>query len=390
MNINLQYKGMNKMEKRNFLKLGISTSLLGYGCMRFPTKDGRIDEAESEKLLDRAYEAGVNYFDTAYPYHGGESEGFTGRVLAKYPRESYYIATKLPGWEIKSLEDAKRIFNDQLERLGMEYVDFYLLHSMSGRKYREMRELGVVKYCEELKAQGKIRWFGFSFHDSFDAFEEIITDREWDFCQIQLNYMDTEEQAGIRGYELAQRLGVPVIVMEPVKGGSLAKLPDEIYAPLEEYRRGYSPAAWALRWVGTFPNVKVILSGMSDMAQVEDNLRTFNAFEPLNDEEKKLISDTAESLRTRVNNGCTGCNYCMPCPAGVNIPKNFSIWNKYGIYENAYSLKWEWNNDIDTSSKAAACIGCGKCEKLCPQKISIRNDLAALNKEIETVLAEIG
>lgn len=371
------------MEYRKLEKLGIKTSLLGFGCMRFPTENGKINEPEAEKLIDRAIASGVNYIDTAYPYHNGDSEPFTGRVLNKYPRDSYYLATKLPCWQVNSVEDAERLFNEQLKRLDKDHVDFYLLHSLSGNSYRRMKELGVVDYCAELKKQGRIRYYGFSFHDDYSAFEEIIKDRQWDFCQIQLNYMDAMEQAGVKGYELAESLGVPVIVMEPVKGGSLAKLPDEVYAPLNAVREGASPASWALRWVGTFTNVKVILSGMSDMAQVEDNLNTFGSFEPLSEKEQLLIKRTADLLNKRVYNGCTGCNYCMPCPAGVNIPYNFKIWNGYGIYSNKWDTIWQWENNIDDKQKAKNCIGCGKCEKACPQKISVREDLAALQKQLD-------
>ncbi|MGN0641840.1 MAG: aldo/keto reductase [Huintestinicola sp.] len=372
------------MEYRKLDRQGIETSLLGYGCMRFPTdSSGRINEAEAEKLLDKAISGGVNYIDTAYPYHNGESEPFTGRVLDKYPRDSYYLATKLPCWEVNSLDDAKRLFAQQLERLHKDYVDFYLLHALSINSWRRMLDLGVVSYCEKLKAEGKIRFFGFSFHDTFDAFEEILTYRDWDFCQIQLNYMDTDYQAGLKGCELAEKLNVPVIVMEPVKGGSLANLPDSITERFRELRPDASTASWALRWVGSLKNVKVILSGMSDMSQVEDNLKTFGEFVPLNAEEQQTVSDTAAALRRRVRNGCTGCNYCMPCPAGVNIPYNFSIWNTYGIYENKGHTIWQWSHDIDEKQKALNCISCGKCEKACPQHISVRENLKALQEELD-------
>lgn len=375
-------KGRRIMEYRSMDKLGIKTSLLGFGCMRFPTENGKINEPEAEKLLDRAIDAGVNYIDTAYPYHGGESEPFTGRVLKKYPRSSFYLATKLPCWEVNSLDDAKRIFNEQLERLDVDYVDFYLLHSMSKNQYVRMKELGVVDYVASLKEAGKIKYYGFSFHDSYSAFEFIIKDRQWDFCQIQLNYMDTDEQAGIKGYELAKELDVPLIIMEPVKGGSLANLPDEILSPLKN-EIDCSAASWALRWVGSFDNVKVILSGMSDMSQVEDNIATFTDYKPLNDSQMALVADAASALRKRVYNSCTGCNYCMPCPAGVNIPYNFSIWNTYGIYNNKWGTLWQWKNDIKDEQKAKNCVECGQCEEACPQKISIRKDLAALQAQLD-------
>ncbi len=209
----------------NLPGMGAATpSLLGYGCMRFPLRpDGTVDEAQAARLIHRAVQGGVNYFDTAWPYHGGEGEPVLGRILSRYPRETYYLATKLPCWEISSREDAAERFARQLERLRTDYVDFYLLHSLSRNTWRRMKELGVVELLEEAQRRGRIRWFGFSFHDSFSAFEEILRARSWDLCQIQLNYMDTEHQAGLRGYALAEALGIPVVVMEPVKGGSLAQ-----------------------------------------------------------------------------------------------------------------------------------------------------------------------
>lgn len=372
------------VDKRSMSGLGIETSLLGFGCMRFPTdSNGAIDEKTAEKMIDDAISSGVNYIDTAYPYHNGASEPFVGRVLDKYPRESYFLATKLPCWQVGSLEEAEKLFESQLERLNKNYVDFYLLHSLNINTWRKMKELGVVEFCEKLKAQGKIRYLGFSFHDSYEAFEEILTYRRWDFCQIQLNYMDTSEQAGIRGYELTEKLGVPLVIMEPVKGGSLAVLPDDITAEFKKLDPDASTASWAMRWVGSLPNVKVILSGMSDESQVKDNLETFTDFRPLNDEEKAAVERIAGMLEARVNNGCTGCNYCMPCPAGVNIPRNFKIWNTYGIYENVNSTKWQWEHDIDESQKAKNCVLCGKCEKACPQKLQIRSDLKKLQSQLD-------
>lgn len=372
------------MEYRDLERLGISVSLLGYGCMRFPTKDdGKIDRMEAEKLIDTAYENGINYFDTAYFYHEGESEPFVGSALSKYKRSTYYVATKLPPWQVNSLEDASRIFNKQLKRLDMDYIDFYLLHSLNKKMWDKMVRLKVPEFYDELKKQGKIKYFGFSFHDDYEVFEEILNHRQWDFCQIQLNYMDTMEQAGIKGYHLAQRLGIPVVVMEPVKGGLLASLPDDISHKLKENKPDASVASWALRWVANLPNVKVVLSGMSSREQLEDNLKTFNVFKPLDLHEQNIIEDISKTLKSRVNNGCTGCNYCMPCPKGVDIPYNFRIWNNYGIYQNRNSALQQWENEIPDNQKAANCVSCGLCEKVCPQKIEIRNDLKRLQKEFE-------
>ena len=373
------------MEYRKMENLGISTSLLGFGCMRFPTNaDGSINEEEALAMIDRAYQAGVTYFDTAYPYHGGMSEVVTGKALARYPRDSYYLATKLPLWSVKTLEDVERIFSEQLERLQKDHVDFYLMHALGKDRWRFAKELDVLGYCEKLRAEGKIRYLGFSFHDDYEAFEEIITSYKWDFCQIQLNYMDKDTQATLKGVELAEKLGIPIVVMEPVKGGSLANLPSEgINELFQKMRPGAS--SWALRYAGSFDNVKVVLSGMSTMEQVEDNLSTFAGFEPLSDEEQAVIEKVSDALRSRVQNGCTGCRYCMPCPAGVDIPRCFGIWNQYHIYENVNEARWNWKNGINEANKASNCVKCGKCEQACPQHITIREDLARLQAELDDI-----
>ncbi len=372
------------MEKRKLEKLGIDTSLLGFGCMRFPTDAaGKIDEVQAEKMLDKAIAEGVNYIDTAYPYHDGESEPFVGRVLKKFDRGSFYLATKLPVWLVKTVEDAERIFLSQLERLQTDYIDFYLLHAMNKNSWEQMVQAGVVEFCEKLKEQGKIKYLGFSFHDSYEVFETIASARKWDFCQIQLNYMDTEEQAGLKGYELTEKLELPLIVMEPVKGGSLAGYSEDINERFKKMDPKASIASFALRWVGSLPNVKVILSGMSNMAQLEDNLSTFRKFAPLSEKEAAEIEDIVAALKRRIQNGCTGCRYCMPCPAGVDIPRNFRIWNHYHIYGTYQTVKWAWEHEIPEAEKAKNCIKCGKCEALCPQKIRIREDLERAQADLD-------
>lgn len=373
------------METRKFDNLGVEASLLGFGCMRFPMKDGRIDEAEAEKIMDMAIAEGVNYIDTAYPYHDGESEPFVGRVLKKYDRKSFYLATKLPIWKVEKAEDVEQIFNEQLERLGVDYIDFYLLHAVDLEKWHKVLELGILDICENLRKQGKIRFFGLSFHDELDAFKEIITYRKWDFVQLQLNYIDIREQAGMEGYEMTKELGIPVIVMEPVKGGTLAKLPPEVDCKFKDYAPDASTASWAMRWCGSLDNVRVILSGMSSAEQVQDNLKTFSDFKPLNEEESKLVADVAAELNSRMRNNCTDCRYCLPCPAGVNIPANFDRWNKYAVYADKENAMERWTNFSD-SEKAKNCIGCGACETKCPQKINIRQDLRTLQKEMDELV----
>ena len=335
------------MEHRNWNKNNIRTSLLGYGCMRFPTKaDGTIDEERAEALLNTAKAAGVNYFDTAYPYHNGQSEPFVGRVIAKWDRSSFYLATKMPLWSCKSLNDAKRIFEEQLQRLGVDYIDFYLLHSLHKARYEKAKAMGLVDWLWQQKAAGRIRNFGFSCHDNSAGFEYILRDQPWDFCQLQYNYLDRDDRAeeisGDRGYQLTEECGVPLIIMEPIKGGTLASLPADAAAPLHALRPDATDASWALRWVGSHKNVHVILSGMSSEDQLTDNLATFDHFEPLSPAENAAVESVANELHRRIKIGCTGCRYCMPCPMGVDIPDNFSIWNKLGMFGQKDAIKAQW------------------------------------------------
>lgn len=358
-------------------------SFLGFGCMRFPkTEDGKIDEPQAEAMIDTAIRAGVNYIDTAYPYHDGDSEPFLGRVLARYPRNSFYLATKLPIWKINSVEEAQAVFEEQLERLQVKYVDYYLFHAVSRDKWEKLLNLGIIAWAEQLKCQGKIRHLGFSFHDDYDVFREVITYRQWDFCQIQYNYMDRETQAGDRGYALAEKMGIPLVVMEPVKGGTLAELPEEADMILREADPGASPASWALRWVGSRPNVKVILSGMSSPAQVEENLKSFSPFKPLREDEEKAVEQAAQAIRKRIKNGCTACRYCMPCPAGVDIPGNFAIWNEGHMYDIEEKARKAFREKQEAGAGADRCVKCGKCEQACPQGIGIRKDLEMMAAEL--------
>lgn len=371
------------MNYRTMDNLGISPSLLGFGCMRFPvTPEGKIDEPEAEKMLAKAIEAGVTYFDTAYPYHDGTSEPFVGKALKKYDRDSFYLATKLPTWLVQTEEDAERLLNEQLERLQTDHIDFYLLHGLGKDRWDSLKAAGIPEWGDRKKAEGKIRYFGFSFHDTYEVFEDILNYRDWDFCQIQLNYMDTEDGPGLRGYELAEKKQVPLVIMEPIKGGSLASLPEDINQRFLAADSSRSTASWALRWIATKPNVKVILSGMSTMEQLENNLDTLSDFAPLTEAENTLIEEVAAAIRARVKNGCTGCRYCMPCPAGVDIPKCFSIWNRHAMYGNDESAKTTYFERTESSARADQCVKCGQCEAACPQHLSIRTDLEQVTADM--------
>ncbi|HNX62186.1 MAG TPA: aldo/keto reductase [Candidatus Limiplasma sp.] len=372
---------------RKLEKLGVQTSLLGFGCMRLPMNaDQTINEAETAKMFDQAYQAGVNYYDTAYGYHDGKSEAVTGKMLKRYPRDSFFIATKLPTYMIQSLDQAKAVFEEQRQRLQMDYIDFYLLHTLNSASYDRMVKLGVVDYCRQLKAEGKIRFLGFSFHDEYPVFERIINDGEWDFCQIQYNYRDQRLQAGTRGYELAAAKGVPVVVMEPLKGGALATLSPDISDPFRRVTPGASDASFALRWLADHSNVKVILSGMSTPDQMADNLKTFEKDAPLSQAERDAITEVAHRLDSRVKIGCTGCRYCMPCPHGVNIPGNFDIWNQFGMYGGIPNLKGTWQHFFAEDAKASHCVQCRECEAKCPQHLPIVESLQKLQAELDAAL----
>lgn len=374
------------MEMRKWNNKDIETSLLGFGCMRFPTlQNGCINEEEATQMLELAYAAGVNYYDTAYFYHDGASETFVGKWLNTKPRDSYYLTTKMPVMMIKSLDQAKEIFENQLKKLDKDYFDFYLLHALNKEAWDNSLKLGIIDYCEELLKEGKIRNFGFSFHDSYETFEEIIRYRKWDLCQIQYNYIDQYEQAGNRGYKLAEELGVPVVVMEPVKGGSLCNLTDNVVKDFRVIDKTSTLASLAYRWAGSHSNAAVILSGMSSLQQAKENIETFQHFKPLNEAEYKAIDSIITEIKKCVRNGCTGCRYCMPCPNGVNIPGNFSAWNEYAMYGNKGELNYKMSL-LSDSEKAKNCINCGKCEKACPQQLHIRDDLKELQEELNPLL----
>lgn len=363
------------MEMRKSERLGIKTSLLGFGCMRLPQKDSAIDYAETERMLDAAWDAGVNYYDTAYVYHGGKSEGVMGPILSKHPRESYFIADKMPTWSPKTQEDLERIFNEQLERLGVDYIDFYLLHSLDEEHWANVKKLDMIRFVQKKRAEGKVRFIGFSFHDKPELFREILDAFDWDFAQIQYNYVDEKDQRAGELYDMLQQRGLFTVVMEPVRGGDLARLPEAVAAPFEEAAPGRSAASFALRFVGSRPGVNVILSGMSDPAQVADNLATFSKFEPLSQREGQAVAQVVERLAALPHIGCTACRYCMPCPAGVDIPGNFSIYNEVQKFGISQGRKWRWG---ETKAHYDACVRCGACLTKCPQHLPIPDDLQKL------------
>ena len=351
-------------------------SLLGFGCMRFPTlENGEVDFDESKRMIDYAVSKGVNYIDTAWPYHDKKSELIVRDIIKHYERESFYLADKLPLWECENNEDIDRIFHKQLEKCGVEYFDFYLIHAVNKQRYDQVQELKVIEQLERYREEGKIRNIGFSFHDDLPTFKKWVDLHNWDFCQIQLNYMDIKHQQGMRGYEILTEKNIPVIIMEPVRGGSLVKFNDEIEGLMKSYNQEASIASWAFRWVGSLENVKVILSGMSTFEQVEDNVNTFTDFKPLNKEENDIIKEVRKSLLSLSKVDCTSCNYCMPCPHGVNIPSNFRIYNNHAMYKDNGYVKWAYGSLKNAKASASFCVDCGECIEKCPQQIPIPTDL---------------
>ena len=350
---------------------------LGFGLMRLPEKDGVIDHEQVCRMVDSYMKAGMNYFDTAYIYHGGKSEVAAREALVKrYPRESFMVATKLPAWEMKSQDDVERIFNEQLERLGVDYFDFYLLHSIEeGSNYETYEKYDCFNWCMKRKAEGKIKHFGFSFHGSPELLEEVLKKHpEVEFVQIQLNYLDRSNPV-VRSqnlYEILVKKGIPIIVMEPIRGGMLANMPPEIEAKFKKRQPDKSVASWALRFVGSLPGVMTILSGMSSEPQMNDNIGTFTNFEPLKDDEFALVDEVTKELLSMPQIGCTACKYCCDgCPMKISIPDVFRTINTLRRYPDDWRSKNFYSILIQRSGKASDCIGCGQCEGVCPQHLPI-------------------
>ena len=371
--------------KRKWYDKDIETSLLGFGCMRLKTKDGEIDEDKALSLIDKAYKSGVNYFDTAMPYTNGKNERFVGKALKRYPRDSFYLATKFSMGSIKDKEDALTIIDRQLAALQTDYIDFYLLHAMSKERFEQFKKWDMMKEILEWKKQGKIRHIGFSFHDSLEVFKEMLDYYDWEFVQIQLNYMDIDIQQGIEGYKLLEERKIPCVVMEPVKGGKLAEFNEEISREFTDYDNTKSLASWALRYVATLEGVKVVLSGMNEEEQVNDNLQTFSPFIPLNDQEQRIVSSVRTKLKSITKVGCTSCKYCMPCPKGVEIPSIFAIYNDYGMYKNETYSKNNYQRFENANKGISSCVGCMLCASKCPQGINPPEVFKKMKEEMKFI-----
>jgi len=378
---------------RKVLKNGDKLSILGFGCMRLPVKeDGKIDEKRAMSQVRYAIDKGVNYVDTAWPYHMGESEPFLGRALADGYREKVKIATKLPSWLVESREDMDKFLNIQLERLKTDHIDYYLVHGIAGEAWDKLEALDVIDFLDRAKNDGRIINAGFSFHGSVGDFKRIVDAYPWTFCQIQYNFMDENNQAGTEGLKYAASKDLGIIVMEPLLGGNLANpVPPEVEEIWNEAAVKRTPAEWALRWVWNHPEVTVVLSGMNMEAHIEENLKIADEAYPnsLTEAEIQLVSRAEQKYHQLMKIGCTGCQYCMPCPSGVNIPECFDVYNDLHIFGNVdgskftYAIRMSGVFTNTGSGFASQCIQCGECMEKCPQNLKIPDLLEAVVDELE-------
>ncbi len=371
---------------------GEKISLLGFGCMRFPTTgENEIDEELSQKMIDYAYAHGVNYYDTAWPYHHSTSETFIGKALKKYPRESFYLADKMPTWLVTDAAFAKKTFETQLEKCQVEYFDYYLLHSLQNRESydKAYEETEAYNYLLEEKKAGRIKNLGFSFHGDKEFFEYLLAKHDWDFVQIQLNYYDWDTEDAKYYYNRLVEKNIPIIVMEPIRGGMLANLNPDAVSILKKAHSDWSPASWALKYVAGLPGILTVLSGMSAMDHVIDNVNSMSNFKALTEDDKNVLAEALRIFLQTKPIRCTACKYCMPCPFGVDIPENFAVYNKcvnnsmipdiehpdtaeFKKRRNAFLNDY---HKIPEANRADRCRNCGKCRDKCPQHLPIPEEL---------------
>ena len=375
-------------------KYGEPISQLGYGCMRFTRKGGSIDFKKAEKEVMLAVEQGVNYYDSAYVYPG--SEETLGRILGEnHCREKVKIATKLPQYLVRSEKGIEKIFREELERLRTDYIDYYLMHMFTDPlEWRKLQELDIEEWIREKKETGQIRQIGFSHHGDTKSFLDILELYDWDFCQIQYNYLDEHTQAGREGLEAAAAKGIPVVIMEPLRGGKLVDLPEKAKKLLQESESGFTPAELGLRWLWDQPEVTCVLSGMNSAEMVEENLRIASEAEAgsFTEEDFALIEEIKAIIREKEKVGCTGCRYCMPCPVGVDIPGNFHYYNLMYL-DKKTTGRFEFARNVamrEEPGYASLCIGCGKCEQHCPQHLPIRELLKTADRDLRPLLYRVG
>ncbi len=365
------------MQYREYGSTDLEVSTLGFGLMRLPTEgddSSEIDEEEAVKMVRYAIDEGVNYLDTAYPYHGGNSETLAAKALKGGYREKVHLVTKLPVWEVEEHDDFDRLLNEQLEKLETDCIDVYLLHGLNSERWEKVSELQVEKFLDRIQEDGRVRYVGFSFHDELGVFKNIVDSYDWDACLIQLNFMDHDYQAGVEGMRYAQDNDMAVAIMEPLRGGKLAEnVPDDVMEVWQQADVDRTPADWALRWVCNHPEVSVVLSGMSNMQQMKENIETVKDAYPnsLTDQEIEIIEEVRDIYLDRMQVNCTSCEYCLPCPQEVSIPRILSLWNEASMYQTKESAAKRYASMQEDDKSAVECVECGACEEECPQTIKI-------------------
>ena len=385
---------MKGMRYRELGRSGIKVPVLGFGAMRFPMLPGKKDTKrktgvnvpEATRMLHRAYELGVTYFDTAYGYHMGWSEVIVGKALKGLPRDRVTVTTKLPVWLAKQTKDFARLLRTQLRRLRTDHLDFYLLHALNKDSFERVRDLGVFDFLEQERERGRVRHIGFSYHDRAAHFAPILDAYDWDLCQVQYNIVDTDYQAGRKGVRYAARKGVGVVIMEPLRGGDLVNcIPPAGQRAWDSIRPKRPPVEWLLRWLWDEPGVSMVLSGMGSMEQLEQNVAVASKAKPrsLTPNQKRVINRVRAAYRRLQLVPCTNCGYCLPCPSGVNIPRNFAIRNSLAMFPDSSTARMEYNRWMAAEQRASACTDCGRCVPLCPQQIPIPERL----KEVDRALA---
>lgn len=385
-------KYAEQMLYRKVPKNSDALSILGYGCMRLPTRRGRVDVERATRQIRHAIDRGVNYVDTARPYHLGGSETFLGQALGDGYRQRVRLATKLTSLFVRCPEDMDKSLDTQLGFLKTDYLDYYLLHGLHGASWKRMRDLGALEFLEKAKADGRIRYTGFSFHGDIDAFKEIVDTYDWEICLIQYNYLDEQNQAGTEGLRYAAGKNLGVMIMEPLRGGSLTlKIPPSVQAIFDRADPKRSPAEWAFRWVWNHPEVTVVLSGMNDERHIDENLRIAGDAHPdsLTEKEREIVREVAGKYQDLMKVACTGCRYCMPCPAGVDIPACFDLYNQRYLFKDKptnyflYLTRMTGGMESGKDSYASECTDCGQCADACPQGLPVPDLLKDVRNEFE-------
>lgn len=373
---------INKVSTKKYKKLDIS--VIGFGCMRLPQKDGEPDIEKTQEMVDYAMEHGINYYDTAWFYHGGKSELAVGKVMKKHSRNSYYLADKMPLRILKDKSEVIPTFEEQLKKCQVDYFDFYLAHNINKREWETLKNCNVYEQLLEKKKEGKIKYLGFSIHDTPELLEEVVNTYNWDFVQLPINPIDWKVVDAKRQYEIATKAGLPVVVMNPLKGGQLSTLNEKAVEVLKQANPDVSPSSWSLRYSASLPNVFVVLSGMTEMKHVTDNVKTFTDFKPLTEQEQKVLSDAIAIYNSSGAISCTYCQYCTGCPVGIDIPKTFLMYNQYrsNNRKERFIIAYE---SIREENRADKCINCGICKTKCPQKL----DIPALLKEVADLYKEL-